>query len=457
MTKPVFISYARRVSAAHAAALHAALGGEEGLAFLDSSDIETGQQFPRALGEALFASHVIVVFAEEAYFTRWYCLRELQLALSPYLQLLKREPTDGTALASALQHVVVAVPSTGAKPAAMSHLPPLFQTTNWTPADQTEKLAAQVRARLALSPEPIGKRLVKGGEQGVLASLLQEAALPPPKNLAGVRVFPPELPQSLGERFIGRADDLWRLHFTLATMRGEAASAAALTGALHAAGGFGKTRLATEYLWRFGPVHYPGGLFWVDADVSEDRLTERFYGILQTLRPDTPALGEFLKAGRAARDELAQALQALPADKPVLVVVDNVPEPMPGRPPKPLQHWCPALGRVTTLATSRLRLAGDASVRSLPVDVLAPEAAVSLLTRDLDRNALAEADWRRLAEWVGYLPLALELLNGALSLGGLTPGELLVHLGGAGMSSTPRSRRSGTRCPPARCGASPRR
>jgi hypothetical protein len=114
--------------------------------------------------------------------------------------------------------------------------------------------------------------------------------------------------------------------------------------------------------------------------------------------------------------------------------VDNVPEPMPGRPPKPLQHWCPALGRVTTLATSRLRLAGDASVRSLPVDVLAPEAAVSLLTRDLDRNALAEADWRRLAEWVGYLPLALELLNGALSLGGLTPGELLVHLGGAGIT-----------------------
>ena len=155
--------------------------------------------------------------------------------------------------------------------------------------------------------------------------------------------------------------------------------------------------------------------------------------------------------------ELAQALQAQPADEPVLVVVDNVPESVPGQRPKPLKHWCPALGRVTVLATSRMRLAGDASVRLLPVDVLAPEAAVLLLTRELDRNALVEAYWRRIAEWVGYLPLALELLNGALSLGGLTPRELLARVVLAShRSSTPRWRRSGTRCPRARCGASPR-
>jgi hypothetical protein len=65
----------------------------------------------------------------------------------------------------------------------------------------------------------------------------------------------------------------------------------------------------------------------VDADVSEDRLAERFHGILKMLRPETPPFGDFVKAGRDARGELAAALQALPAGKPVLFVVDCVPEP----------------------------------------------------------------------------------------------------------------------------------
>jgi hypothetical protein len=70
MTKPVFISYARRASATHALALHAALGGEDGLAFLDTAEIENGQQFPQVLAQAVLGARVVVIFAEEAYFTR---------------------------------------------------------------------------------------------------------------------------------------------------------------------------------------------------------------------------------------------------------------------------------------------------------------------------------------------------------------------------------------------------
>ena len=43
MTYPVFISYARTTSRQHAEALHCALGE---LSFFDTSDIETGEQFP---------------------------------------------------------------------------------------------------------------------------------------------------------------------------------------------------------------------------------------------------------------------------------------------------------------------------------------------------------------------------------------------------------------------------
>jgi len=39
MGHPVFISYARDASHAHVEALYEALGGKEGLAFLDTSDI----------------------------------------------------------------------------------------------------------------------------------------------------------------------------------------------------------------------------------------------------------------------------------------------------------------------------------------------------------------------------------------------------------------------------------
>jgi hypothetical protein len=435
MNKEVFISYARRVSTVHARALHASLGGEDGLAFLDSAEIENGQQFPKMLCEALLDARVVVIFAEEDYFIRWYCLRELQLALAPYVHLFKLGRPSGEDLIAALKHAVVALPPGGARPQAMNNLPPLLQTTDWPTANQTEKLAAQVHERLEQCPASILERLGDGPGQALLASLLQETAVPPPGNLSGLKVFPPQLSQSLGENFIGRADDLWRIHFILSTMRGEAAAAAALTGALHAAGGFGKTRLATEYLWRFGSTHYDGGLFWVDADVSEDLLTQRLHGILKTLQPKTtPELAAFREAKRDVRNELASAFQSLPAGQTVLFVVDNIPEPPPGQTPRSLKHWCPALGRVTVLATSRMCLAIDASVRALSVDVLPRAAAVLVLTRNVNRAELPELDWLRIAEWVGFLPLALELLNGVLVLGGFTPRQLLARLDCAGIT-----------------------
>ena len=80
---PVFISYARKTSRKPAEALHRELGGEEGLAFLDKTDIEAGELLPKALVDALLDSKVVVVFADETYFNREYCRRELQTALAP--------------------------------------------------------------------------------------------------------------------------------------------------------------------------------------------------------------------------------------------------------------------------------------------------------------------------------------------------------------------------------------
>src|SRR5690606_30726290 len=160
---------------------------------------------------------------------------------------------------------------------------------------------------------------------------------------------------------------------------------------------------------------------WVDADTSPERLEEQFHGILCTLRPDTPSLPDFLKQQRNAARELAQALHSLSAKEPVLYIVDNVPEPAPGHPPKPLKTWCPALGKVSLAASARARLPlGCERRQAAPVATLVPDAAVVLLTEEVDRSSLAASDWRFIAEWVGHLPLALELLNRALRASAIT-------------------------------------
>jgi hypothetical protein len=45
--------------------------------------------------------------------------------------------------------------------------------------------------------------------------------------------------------------------------------------------------------------------------------------------------------------------------------------------------------------------------------------------------ALSWADWGRIAEWVGDLPIALDLLNACLALGSITPSVLVGRVGQA--------------------------
>ncbi|MGA2327596.1 MAG: tetratricopeptide repeat protein [Bryobacteraceae bacterium] len=408
MAYPVFISYARRTSREAAEALHQALGDE---AFLDSSDIEDGEQFPRAIIEALLGSRVVVALADEVYFTRWYCLRELRTALAPYDALLRTPGSTSEQLSEALRHIVIALPG-GGRPAALDNLPPDLRMTSWPRADETERLVALIRERLPAAS--LGA--AAGGR--ILETLVEEAALPPPGNLAGVPVYHPkgQMEVSIGERFVGRAHDVARIHFTLSTMRGDAARSAALSGTVSAAGGFGKTRIAIEYLHRYGPSYHPGGLFWINADVDQGALEEQFYGILRALGRVSLDLPVLRQQGADLRGLLSTALRELPPAKPVLFVVDNVPESASGAPARSLGEYCPALGISTVLATSRQRTV-ESGVAALPLDVLPRSASVALLTHGLARpDSLRREQWEKLAEWVGDLPLVLDLLNRVLSL-----------------------------------------
>jgi tetratricopeptide (TPR) repeat protein len=425
---PVFLSYARSSSREAAESLYAALGGADGVAFLDSSDIEAGERIPAGLVEALLGARVIVVFADRMYFSRWYCLREWDIALAAFDALVRRSATQAQRDV-ALDPIVIALPPGGIGREELEGLPPGHRSTNWLAADDTAALADLVRRRLDAVTETLGERLGALGELDAMrATVVEQAAIPPPGNFAGATMYPPRraLDDSLGDGFVGRADELWRIHHRLWRMRG-GASGAALTGGIEGGAGFGKTRLATEYFHRFGPQTYVGGLFWVNAETPLER---QFHGILRELKPEgTPDLETFRQEGRDAEVELGEALHQLPPEAAVLYVVDNVPEPGPGEFPSRLSTWCPGLGDVTLLVTSRARQAVMEPIIRFPIDVLSPDAAVALLTREVREARSLEHDvWLHIAEWVGSLPLALELLNAALVTGAIVPAQLLAKV-----------------------------
>jgi tetratricopeptide (TPR) repeat protein len=423
MGPQVFISYARGTSLEHAKALQQALGSD--VAFLDTSSIEVGERFPTALADALLGSRVVVAFADELYFTRWYCLWELRAALTPFLSLSPNAPESDKS--QALSYLVLALPSGDPSPSTLERLPPPLRAVQWPRADQTESLVQRIRACLAGGLPSLEARLEKLGRlEETRERLLQSSALPPPRSLAGLRLHPLDPPPSIGASFVGREDELWRIDFALTSSHVGEGAGAALSGALEAAGGFGKTRLALEYLHRLGPLRFPGGLFWVDADVNDAQLEEQHHEILRTLEPGVAPLHEFREQQRNVARELARALHTVSAKQPVLFVVDNVPEPLPDQSPRPLKTWCPALGRVALLVTSRFQSSlGTEGLQPLPVPTLAPDAAVSLLSQGVERSSLDARDWHFIAEWVGHLPLALELLNRAMRASAITPAELL--------------------------------
>lgn len=425
MPHPVFISYARDASADHARALHDALGGRT--AFLDTEAIPPGERFPEALVDALFDARVVVIFAEPHYFTRWYCLLEFRIARTPFLRVAERPGATAQEKADALRGLVVAMPPRGADP-MMERFPPLVQGRNWPAVEDIGAIAALVDAELAAHPPTLRERYASVADADAARSFLLEATrLPPPLKIGNLPFVPQVgLAPTIADAFVGRADDLWRIHDLLWTERGDPATAAGLTGSIEAIGGFGKTRLALEYLYRFGPRHFRGGLFWINAE-SDPEL--QLYDVLQALNPSAPAIEHVRQSSGGVPGAVARAIRSRPDDAPTpLFIIDNVPEPQPDQPPKPLDIWCPVVGEVPVLTTSRTRIALGAggSVVALPIDTLDPASAVELLTTATNRNALEDAEWKHIAEWVGHLPLALEVLNRLLRSGEMAPPALLA-------------------------------
>jgi len=426
MPFPVFLSYARSTSRAAAEALHHQLGGRTGLAFLDTDEIAVGAEFPATIQTALESAQIIVIFLDQAYLQSWYCLREFRVALGPIVQSLASGVESEVLEGEELDRFVIALPAAiGDHSRLLDHLPPQLRFVNWPRANDTKSLTALIHGRL--------KQRVSAGRRASPARPTEEYralewVIPPSMGLQGVPHFPPYLVRSIGEAFVGRGGHLWLLHFLLTTVRGAPLSQVAPVVTLSGGGGFGKTRLALEYLHRFGPRYHSGGLFWLDASEGKLALNEQFRGILGVLRPDLPVQ-------RYTADEVASHLARTLGQikQPALFIVDDVPEVATDQ---SLVKWWSTFRDIPTLVLSRrlvpLALAVDQEVK---LSTLSREAAVALLTRGITFPLRPPDGWRSIARWVGDLPLALELLNSALRDGGASAERLLaeVRRGGPAM------------------------
>jgi len=423
MPHDVFISYARDASRPHAEALHKALGAD--VAFLDTEGIGVGDPLPERLVDALYDARVIVIFAEPTYFTRRYCLQEFQIACGPFFQLLDLGGATQQEKDEAIRGIVVALPPAGVDP-IMERFPSGIGGRNWPKVDEVDALASLVLDELAAKPATLRERYeVLGADEAERARFLAWSRLPVPQRIGAIPVARSQPEPSIGDAFVGRADDLWRIHHVLANRGAGSATAAGFTGSLMAMGGMGKTRIALEYLWRFGTRDWRGGLFWINAEQVETAESQ-LYDILRALNPAAPPIEAVRAAPGGVADALAAVIRAMSDPRP-LFIIDNVPEAKPGERMEPLKTWCPALGEVPVLITSRrqVSLGVDGNIVSIAVDVLSPDASVLLLTRDVDRRQLKNEEWKEIAQWVGHLPLAIELLNGLLKSKEIPAAKLL--------------------------------
>nr|NDJ25626.1 tetratricopeptide repeat protein [Nostoc sp. B(2019)] len=192
------------------------------------------------------------------------------------------------------------------------------------------------------------------------------------------------------EKFVGREEELQNLHQLL--QQNDRVAIAAVAGM----GGVGKTELALQYAIAYRKI-YKGGICWLLAKTGDVGIQiVQFARTQLDLNPpedlDLPALQYCFRLWREGE---------------VLLVLDDVTEYQQVKPYLPSSS-----SRFKVLITTRQYFGG---IALLSLDVLQPEAALellkSLLQKTPERIERELAVANQLCEWLGYLPLGLELVG----------------------------------------------
>ncbi|MFN8470135.1 MAG: effector-associated domain EAD1-containing protein [Caldilineaceae bacterium] len=274
----------------------------------------------------------------------------------------------------------------------------VFHLVAW--ADRQGRLAELVEAARAENPR-----------NAQLAAAAAELGLPPlAPGAAPAAEGPWYVPFAGNPAFVGRAEDLDRLHAALAGATQDGGQAvvgirpAGVTG-VTGMGGMGNTQLAVEYAYR-RRAEYPGGVFWLNAAGD--------------WQAEFAALGTYLEPSRAGEPQEAQiraAADYLQAHPNCLLVLDNVENPQQLRWPLTRFLLPVALPCALLFTTRRHDLGG---FRPVELPVLPLEPGLQLLLRHPSRQGVLDpqhpehGEARQIYAVLGGLPLALEIAGAHL-------------------------------------------
>jgi hypothetical protein len=215
------------------------------------------------------------------------------------------------------------------------------------------------------------------------------------------------------EKFFGREDQLDRLHKLLQQNK-----EVAITAAVVGMGGVGKTELAIQYARKHLNLNtYRGGVCWVTVSDFPTKLME-FTRTNNFISPSFKfdVLGPLKEQIQFCWNNWAKG--------DVLIVIDDVTDYI-----SQVKPYLPADVRFKILMTSRKNLLEQE--QSLPLGVLEEGAALDLL-KSLLEDQRVERDKntaKKLCEWLGCLPLGLELVGRYLKKNrDVTLAEILTEL-----------------------------
>ncbi len=161
-------------------------------------------------------------------------------------------------------------------------------------------------------------------------------------------------------------------------------------------GGVGKTELSRRYA-RANKSAYPGGICWLEVPAEN-------VGI-QILRFAQNNLGLILPEEEDLLGRLRYCWQNWSEGEALLIYNDVTDY------KNQVKPFLPPDSRFRLLLTTRKSF--GKAFRELPLDVLKPLAAMELLKSILGRDRVLQEPWkaRELLKWLGYLPLAIELVG----------------------------------------------
>ena len=209
---------------------------------------------------------------------------------------------------------------------------------------------------------------------------------------------PGTLPRSGVVEFVGREDELKLLHQQLQQTKLVAISAIA------GMGGIGKTELALQYAQDYlQQGTYPGGVCWLLA--REEKETQTVNIGTQIVAYAVVYLGLRIPDGLELTDQVKFCWRNW-REGDVLVVLDDVAD------YKNIEMYLPPqIQRFKVLMTTRLEFGPP--IQTLPLGVLAPEKSLELLSVLIGKERVEQEleIAKSLCEWLGHLPLGLELVG----------------------------------------------